>query len=126
MHGKTGVLRGGRASPPRPRRGRPGRVSRTAGGSTVREDEGHRHRQRVTGLDPHAPPGTGEVLGSGTVGTGCLLELNGSKITEDLWLREGDQVVLAVEGLGRLENTVALAPEPGLPSTLVARGPRLT
>ncbi len=29
----------------------------------------------------------GDVIGSGTCGTGCLLELNGSKVTQDLWLR---------------------------------------
>ena len=66
----------------------------------------------------------GEVIGSGTVGTGCLLELNGSKVTDDLWLREGDVVVMEVEGLGRLENTVVKVPDPGLPPELVAVGPR--
>jgi fumarylacetoacetate (FAA) hydrolase len=53
----------------------------------------------------------GEVIGSGTVGTGCLLELNGSKVTDDLWLKAGDEVVLEIEGLGRLVNTVVHAPE---------------
>ncbi len=53
----------------------------------------------------------GEVIGSGTVGTGCLLELNGSKITHDLWLKAGDEVVLEIEGLGRLVNTVVHVPE---------------
>jgi fumarylacetoacetate (FAA) hydrolase len=48
----------------------------------------------------------GEVIGSGTVGTGCLLELNGSKITDNLWLKVGDRVVMEVDGLGRLENSV--------------------
>ncbi len=48
----------------------------------------------------------GEVIGSGTVGTGCLLELNGSKITDNLWLKPGDQVTLEVEGLGQLENRI--------------------
>ena len=66
----------------------------------------------------------GEVVGSGTVGTGCLLELNGSKVTEDLWLKDGDFVVLEVQGLGRLENTVALAEGIALPPELVALGPR--
>ena len=31
----------------------------------------------------------GDVVGCGTCGTGCLLELNGSKITKDLWLQAG-------------------------------------
>ncbi len=53
----------------------------------------------------------GEVIGSGTVGTGCLLELNGSGITQDLWLRPGDEVVMEIEGLGRLENGVLHVPE---------------
>ena len=66
----------------------------------------------------------GEVIGSGTVGTGCLLELNGSKITDNLWLGEGDSVVMEVAGLGRLENTVAREPGIDLPPELVALGPR--
>jgi fumarylacetoacetate (FAA) hydrolase len=48
----------------------------------------------------------GDVIGSGTCGTGCLLELNGSKITDNLWLKVGDTVVLEIDGLGRLENRV--------------------
>jgi fumarylacetoacetate (FAA) hydrolase len=68
----------------------------------------------------------GEVIGSGTVGTGCLLELNGSKVTNDLWLQAGDAVVMEVEGLGRLENTVVKAPGLDLPDGLVALGPRLS
>jgi len=48
----------------------------------------------------------GDVIGSGTVGTGCLLELNGSKITDNLWLKVGDTVKLEVEGLGVLENKI--------------------
>jgi fumarylacetoacetate (FAA) hydrolase len=48
----------------------------------------------------------GDVVGSGTCGTGCLLELNGSKITKDLWLKAGDSVVLEIDGLGRLENRI--------------------
>jgi fumarylacetoacetate (FAA) hydrolase len=53
----------------------------------------------------------GEVIGSGTVGTGCLLELNGSKITDNLWLKAGDEVVMAIQGLGGLVNTVVHVPE---------------
>ena len=53
----------------------------------------------------------GEVIGSGTVGTGCFLELNGSKITDNQWLKPGDHVVMEVERLGRLENTIVNAPE---------------
>ena len=51
----------------------------------------------------------GEVIGSGTVGTGCFLELNGSKITDNQWLNPGDQVVLEIDQLGRLENRIVAA-----------------
>lgn len=52
----------------------------------------------------------GEVIGSGTCGTGCFLELNGSKITQNQWLVPGDHVALEIDRLGRLENTIAAAP----------------
>lgn len=53
----------------------------------------------------------GDVIGSGTVGTGCLLELNGSKITDNLWIKPDDEVEMEVEGLGRLVNKIVLATE---------------
>ena len=53
----------------------------------------------------------GEVIGSGTVGTGCLLELNGSKLTDNLWLQPGDEVVMEVDVLGRLVNQIAVGKE---------------
>jgi fumarylacetoacetate (FAA) hydrolase len=43
----------------------------------------------------------GDVLGSGTVGTGCILEHGDGR-----WLRPGDVVELEVEGIGVLRNTV--------------------
>ena len=43
----------------------------------------------------------GDVLGSGTVGTGCILELGDGR-----WLQRGDVVELEVEGIGVLRNTV--------------------
>jgi fumarylacetoacetate (FAA) hydrolase len=52
----------------------------------------------------------GDVVGSGTVGSGCFLELNGSKITHDQWLRPGDAVSLSVEGLGTLAHTIVEDP----------------
>jgi fumarylacetoacetate (FAA) hydrolase len=48
----------------------------------------------------------GDVVGSGTCGTGCLLELNGSKITQNLWLKLGDVVRLEIDALGALENRI--------------------
>jgi fumarylacetoacetate (FAA) hydrolase len=50
----------------------------------------------------------GDVIGSGTCGTGCLLELNGGKGAKATWLKPGDVVVLEVDGLGRLENRVVV------------------
>jgi fumarylacetoacetate (FAA) hydrolase len=46
----------------------------------------------------------GDVIGSGTVGTGCLLEL--TKF-QGPWLQAGDVVELEIEGLGVLRNQVA-------------------
>jgi len=53
----------------------------------------------------------GDIVGSGTIGTGCFLELNGTnKLTDpdygEEWLREGDTIDLVVEGLGTLRNTI--------------------
>ena len=53
----------------------------------------------------------GDIIGSGTVGTGCFLELNGSgKLNNEnyieQWLQEGDVVELEVEELGKLVNTI--------------------
>lgn len=53
----------------------------------------------------------GEVVGSGTVGSGCLLELNGSKITDNLWLKPGDEVRMEITGLGSLSNTIVCQEE---------------
>ena len=53
----------------------------------------------------------GDIIGSGTVGTGCLLELNGTGKLNDpnyseRWLQEGDVIEMEVEGLGVLSNTI--------------------
>jgi fumarylacetoacetate (FAA) hydrolase len=45
----------------------------------------------------------GDVIGSGTVGTGCLLELTKA---EGPWLKKGDVIDLQVEQLGTLTNKV--------------------
>lgn len=45
----------------------------------------------------------GEIIGSGTVGTGCILEL-GQDVHR--WLRAGDKVELEIDRLGVLQNTV--------------------
>ncbi len=53
----------------------------------------------------------GDVIGSGTVGTGCFLELNGTgKLNNPnyvaQWLQEGDIVEMEIDGLGKLSNTI--------------------
>ncbi len=54
------------------------------------------HAARNTRLLP------GDVLGSGTVGSGCILEHGDGR-----WLRPGDIVELDVEGIGILRNRIA-------------------
>ena len=46
----------------------------------------------------------GDVIGSGTVGTGCLYELTKN---QGPWLQHGDVVELEIERIGVLRNTVA-------------------
>ena len=53
----------------------------------------------------------GDIIGSGTVGTGCFLELNGTgrlnnPAHQDQWLQEGDIVELEIDQLGVLKNTI--------------------
>src|SRR5262249_822648 len=50
----------------------------------------------------------GDVLGSGTVGTGCILELTPERAGG--WLRPGDVVELTIERLGTLRNRVIHPP----------------
>jgi fumarylacetoacetate (FAA) hydrolase len=60
----------------------------------------------------------GDVIGSGTVGTGCYLELNGSWALEakekgkeftPIWLKNGDEIELEITGLGVLKNKIIKA-----------------
>jgi 2-keto-4-pentenoate hydratase/2-oxohepta-3-ene-1,7-dioic acid hydratase in catechol pathway len=51
--------------------------------------------RNTPGLQP------GDVIGSGSVGRGCILEHG-----DDRWLRPGDLVELEVEGIGVLRNRV--------------------
>jgi fumarylacetoacetate (FAA) hydrolase len=53
------------------------------------------HAARNTELRP------GDVIGSGTVGSGCILEHG-----DERWLQPGDEVELEVEGIGVLRNRV--------------------
>ena len=55
----------------------------------------------------------GDVVGSGTCGTGCILELSATHSPEEYpWLQPGDEVVLEVEHIGRLRNRVVEGREP--------------
>jgi len=56
------------------------------------------HASRDTELRP------GDVLGSGTVGTGCILELTPETVGG--WLKAGDVVELSIERIGTLRNRV--------------------
>jgi fumarylacetoacetate (FAA) hydrolase len=51
--------------------------------------------RNTPGLSP------GDVIGSGTVGRGCILEHGDGR-----WLSAGDEVELEIEGIGVLRNTV--------------------
>ena len=62
----------------------------------------------------------GDVIGSGTVGTGCYLELNGTWTLEakakgeehvPIWLKDGDTIELQIDGLGKLSNRIVKSPE---------------
>jgi len=55
------------------------------------------HASRNTLLRP------GDLIGSGTVGTGCIMEFPEGTYP---WLQPGDVVRLEIEGLGVLENMV--------------------
>ena len=47
----------------------------------------------------------GDLIGSGTVGTGCILELGPERTGG--WLQPGDEVELEIEGIGVLKNRIA-------------------
>jgi fumarylacetoacetate (FAA) hydrolase len=60
----------------------------------------------------------GDVIGSGTVGTGCYLELNGTWAREakeqgteftPIWIQPGDTFELEITALGKLVNEVKLS-----------------
>jgi len=51
----------------------------------------------------------GDIVGSGTVGSGCLLEVKDEGFGR--WLEPGDEVVLRIERLGELRTLVVQRPE---------------
>ncbi len=56
--------------------------------------------------DVHVRPG--DLLGSGTLGTGCLLEVKDATLGR--WLEPGDLVTLAGDRLGRLDTPIVVRP----------------
>ena len=57
----------------------------------------------------------GDIIGSGTVGTGCFLELNGTgKLNNpdyaEQWLMPGDKIELKIDALGTLANQMLAEP----------------
>ena len=57
----------------------------------------------------------GDIIGSGTVGTGCFLELNGTgKLNnpdyKEQWLMAGDKIELKIDALGSLSNEILAEP----------------
>ena len=60
------------------------------------------HASRDADLRP------GDVIGSGTVGTGCILELTPEAVGG--WLKPGDVVELTIEGIGTLRTPVVARP----------------
>ena len=47
----------------------------------------------------------GDVIGSGTCATGCLLELNQTNKT-NIWMNDGDEIKLVIDRMGSLVNTI--------------------
>jgi fumarylacetoacetate (FAA) hydrolase len=53
----------------------------------------------------------GDIIGSGTVGTGCLLEINGTNKLKsfdftEIWLKENDVVEMQIDKLGKITNKI--------------------
>jgi len=73
-----------------------------------------------------APVRRGDVLGSGTCGTGCILELSLVHGNEKYpYLQPGDEVELEVTGLGVLANRVVAGDAPAFRADLDRVRPRL-
>lgn len=60
--------------------------------------------QMIARASADCPLYPGDVIGSGTVGTGCILELGTER---HRWLEPGDVVELEVERLGVLQNIIS-------------------
>jgi len=51
----------------------------------------------------HAELRPGDIIGSGTCGTGCILELGTDRLA---WLQPGDEIELEVERIGKLRSVI--------------------
>ena len=81
----------------------------TVNGSEVTRSDASKQHHTWPQIVEHAARDThlrpGDVIGSGTLGKGCLLELG--PLEGDRWLEPGDLVALDAPGLGTLANPIA-------------------
>ena len=68
------------------------------------EDLYHSFQKMIERASHQAELKPGDLIGSGTVGTGCILELRPEHTGG--WLKPGDKVVCEIEKLGQLKNTI--------------------
>lgn len=77
----------------------------------VSEDNSKNMHWTFAQIVSHISTGTtlypGDVIGSGTCATGCLLEINLTNKTDD-WLKLNDVVTLEIEKLGELKNKIKM------------------
>ena len=59
--------------------------------------------QMIERASRHVTLKPGDIIGSGTVGTGCILELGSENVP---WIKEDDVVALEIERLGILRNRI--------------------
>ena len=95
------------------------RMTASVNGRTYTEANFRTIYWRFAELLAYASRGTtlrpGDIIGSGTVGTGCILELSRVHGSEQYpWLQPGDTVRLEVEHVGVIESTL-LPPVPVIP-----------
>ncbi|SVD30715.1 uncharacterized protein METZ01_LOCUS383569, partial [marine metagenome] len=80
-------------------------------GKKVSEDNSKNMHWTFAQIVSHISIGTtlypGDVIGSGTCATGCLLEINLTNKTDN-WLKLDDVVKLEIECLGKLENKIKM------------------
>ncbi len=89
------------------------RMQARVNGKTLSDNYAHTMYWTFGELIAHAARNThlqiGDVIGSGTVGFGCLLEFPDGTHP---WLQPGDVVELEAEGIGVLRNPIVATPQP--------------